>query len=153
MTISRAASPPVPWPFCPTVSLCSPTEIGPSTLPSTSRSSLPEISPFTLIVGLSHELAGAVVPAGLLLLARNFGAFEFSAVRPEGVLGEVDCDSLFRHTVVLHQIRQAGWGCSSRDSVRKNRALQSSCFGMVSVKKKWSPTTKAPAEPNIGSLA
>src|SRR5260370_40270891 len=126
MTISRAASPPVTWPFCPTVSLCSPTEIGPSTLPSTSRSSLPEICPFTLIVGLSHEPAWAVVPAGLLLLARNFGAFEFSAVRPEGVLGEVDCDSLFRHTVALHQIRHAGWGSASRAAEPNNRALQSS---------------------------
>src|SRR5437879_13268253 len=99
MMISRAASPPVTWPFCPTVSLCSPTEIGPSTLPSTSRSSLPEICPFTLIVGLSHELDWVVVPAGLLPLAGAFAALEFSVTRPEGVLGEVDCDSLFRHTL------------------------------------------------------
>src|SRR2546428_12041293 len=94
--ISRAASPPVIWPFCPTVSLCSPTEIDPSTLPSTSRSSLPEICPFTLIVGLSHE-ACAVVPVGLPLLTGTLGAFE-GTTRPEDAPG-ADCDSLFRHIV------------------------------------------------------
>src|SRR2546430_2576704 len=122
MMISRAASPPVTWPFCPTVSLCSPTEIGPSTLPSTSRSSFPEICPFTLMLGLSHEPSWAVVPAGLPLLFGAFGEFAFSATRPEAVLGEVDCDSLFRHTVVLHQTRRAG-----RDARPGVRMQMSSC--------------------------
>src|SRR5690349_20182945 len=117
MTISRAASPPVIWPSRPTVSLCSPTETGPSTLPSTSRSSLPEISPFTLMVGLSHDPACAAVPAGLPPFAGTFGAFGFSAARPEGALGEpgeIDCDSLFRHTVSSVQPGKQGgvlvWG-------------------------------------------
>jgi hypothetical protein len=48
------------------------------------------------------------VPAGLPLLFGAFGEFALSAARPEGVLGEVSCDSLFRHTIVLHQTRRAG---------------------------------------------
>src|SRR5207302_3100046 len=99
MMISRAARPPVTWPLRPTVSLCSPTEIDPSTLPSTTRSSLPEISPFTLMLGVNQELADAAAP---LMLPRTFGVLGFSATRPEDALGAVDCDSLFRHTVLLH---------------------------------------------------
>src|SRR5260370_38308678 len=74
------------------------TEIVPSTLPSTSRSSLPEISPFSLRVGPSHEVACATLPVGLTLIAETFGALKVSTTRPEGGLG-ADCDSLFRHTV------------------------------------------------------
>src|SRR5437899_8958478 len=84
-------------PWGTTVILRSPTEIDPSALPSTSRSSLPEISPFTLMLGLSHEVACAVVPVGPPLLA-GLGAFEGTAP-PEDTLGAVGCDSLFRHIV------------------------------------------------------
>src|SRR5690348_12899402 len=102
MTISRAPIPPVTWPSRPTVSLCSPTETGPSTLPSTSRSSLPEMAPLTLMLGLSQEPARAVAPVWPPLLDETLAALGLSPARPEDALGAFDCDSLFRHTVILH---------------------------------------------------
>jgi hypothetical protein len=56
------------------------------------------------MVGVSHEPASAVVPPGPPLLVGAFAALEFSAARPEAAPGAVDCDSLFRHTFILHQI-------------------------------------------------
>jgi len=56
------------------------------------------------MLGGSQELAGALVPLVLPILPGTFGVLEFSAIRPEDALGAVDCDSLFRHTVLLHPI-------------------------------------------------
>src|SRR5579872_6050275 len=67
----------------------------PSTLPSTRRSSLPEISPFTFTFAGNHELESVLLtPAPPL---GTFGALEGSTAGREGEFGGVDCDSPFRH--------------------------------------------------------
>jgi hypothetical protein len=54
------------------------------------------------MVELSHELACVVFAVALPLLVGTPAGLELSPPRPEAVLGDVGCDSLFRHTVILH---------------------------------------------------
>jgi hypothetical protein len=62
---------------------------------------LPEIWPFTFRVGVSQEPACAVASSGLLVAA--FEEPEYPT-RAEPAPGAVVCDSLFRHTFILHRI-------------------------------------------------
>jgi hypothetical protein len=52
--------------------------------------------------GVSHEPVGAVSSAALLDTALE------CPTRAEAAPGAVDCNSLFRHTMVLHQIDERG---------------------------------------------
>jgi hypothetical protein len=55
------------------------------------------------MVELSHEVSWVVFPVELPLFVGTLAELELSPPRPEAALGDVDCDSLFRHTFILHR--------------------------------------------------
>src|SRR5579872_958953 len=96
----------------------------PSTLPSTRRSSLPEISPFTFIFVGNHELESVLLtPAPPL---GTFGALEGSTAGREGEFGGVDCDSPFRH--ICPPLDRAWPHCLETDFFR----IEGEAFGVLS---------------------